>query len=407
MTAVHISVLKRSQNVVQEIGSIAQNVPEFDRVEFVNRHDDIQNTPLDYAITISSSTIVNMLISAGARINNTDRLGFTPLMNACHLGRDEIVHCLVDRGADIQATNNFNGSALEGIMTGESRKKKTLLQRIYPHATQLQLNRALWLATNDKKEFVGILLKFGADGQYASNLEEDGFYDAERNGNPSASTQGPVEASTLLSRRHLRPSIATGVTSRESDFIADLSPIIPSVAGTDDGGIVDGFGTFRGSAICIFRYGPDFAAKFSAKYTDGHAVSDRLDISNCDVRITQLRDSNDRWRYSKENAIGICGVAFEERKFPDRVYKLRRTVWAKIKWRNIATVDKGLLQGDYFWVPRDDFSRLCGSKDLAESRLREAWKRQEERYINWRHRDEPQAYHARRLPAPFPWDLFT
>jgi ankyrin repeat protein len=88
---------------------------------------------------------VNMLISAGARINDTDRLGYTPLMNACHLGRDEIVHCLVDRGADIQATNNFNLSALECTMTGGSRKKKTLLQRICPHATQLQLNRALWL----------------------------------------------------------------------------------------------------------------------------------------------------------------------------------------------------------------------------------------------------------------------
>jgi hypothetical protein len=31
MTALHTSVLKRSRNVVQEIGSIAQNVPEFDR----------------------------------------------------------------------------------------------------------------------------------------------------------------------------------------------------------------------------------------------------------------------------------------------------------------------------------------------------------------------------------------
>ncbi|KAJ5052438.1 hypothetical protein NUH16_011131 [Penicillium rubens] len=192
---------------------------EFDRVEFVNRHDDIQNTPLDYAITTSSSTIVNMLISAGARIDNTDRLGYTPLMNACHLGRDEIVHCLVDRGADIQATNNFNLSALECIMTGESRTKKTLLQRICPHATQLQLNRALWLATNDKKEFVGILLKFGADGQYAGNLEEDGSYDAERNTDPSATTPRPVEASTPLSRRHLSPSIATGVTSREDRYI--------------------------------------------------------------------------------------------------------------------------------------------------------------------------------------------
>ncbi|KAF2995029.1 hypothetical protein E8E15_000353, partial [Penicillium rubens] len=43
---------------------------EFDVQEFLNRHDDIQNTPLDYAITTSSSTIVDILISAGARIDD-------------------------------------------------------------------------------------------------------------------------------------------------------------------------------------------------------------------------------------------------------------------------------------------------------------------------------------------------
>ncbi|KAJ5481368.1 hypothetical protein N7475_000180 [Penicillium sp. IBT 31633x] len=395
MTALHISVLKRLHTVVEEIGAIAQNMPEFDRVEFVNRLDDIQNTPLDYAIMTSSSTIVNILISAGARIDDTDRLGYTPLMNACHLGRHKVVHCLVDRGADIRATNCLSLSDLECIVIGESRTK------------EVQLNRALWLAVNDKKALVGILLKFGADGQYAGILEDES-YDAERNGYPRSTTHGPVEASMSLSRRHLVPIIASDVASREPDFLADLSPIMHSEASTDDGGIVDGFGTFRGSAITIFRHGPDFAAKFSAKYTDGHGVSDRLDISFFDVRITQLRDPNDlrkHWRYSKENVIGICGVAFEKRKFPDRVYKLRKAVWVKIKWRNIVTIGKGLLQGDCSWIPRDDFIRLCDSKNLAESKLKEAWKRQEERYIIWKHRDDSQAPRVRRWLAPFPWDL--
>ncbi|CAG8181544.1 unnamed protein product, partial [Penicillium nalgiovense] len=309
MTALHISALKRAGDVVQEIGSIAQNMSEFHRVEFINQRDNIQNTSLDYAITTSSSTIVDMLISAGARINDTDFLGYTPLMNACRLGRDEIVHCLADRGADIQATKELQP------------------------------------------------LCFGKHNDW---YLRERLYDAERNEHLKSTTQGPAEASTPLSRHQSSPSIASDLTSREPDFLADLSPMIPSEAGTDGGEIVDGFGTFRRSTIFIFRYGPDYAAKFSAKYTDGHGVNDRRDISNFDVRITQLRDSNDRgkyWRYSKENVIGICGVAFEERKFPDRVYKLRRTVWAKIKWRNIATVGKGLFQGDYPWIPRDDFAR--------------------------------------------------
>ncbi|KAF4762581.1 hypothetical protein HAV15_005873 [Penicillium sp. str.  len=225
MTVLHISVLKSFHTLIQEIGTIAQNMAEFDRVEFVNRPDDVQNTPLDYAITTSSSTIVNILVSAGARINDTDRLGYTPLMNACHLGRDEVVHCLVDRGADIRATNSFNLSVLECIVI-----------------------------VNDKKEIVGVLLRFGADGQYAGILEDDS-YDAERNGHTRPTTHGPVEA------------------SMEPDILADLSPIMHCEASTDDGGIVDGFGTFRRSPIFIFRYGPDFAAKFSAKYADGQITT--------------------------------------------------------------------------------------------------------------------------------------
>ncbi|CAG8359289.1 unnamed protein product [Penicillium salamii] len=377
MTGLHISVLKRVHTVVQEIGTIAQNMPEFDRVEFVNWPDDVHNTPLDYAITTSSSTIVNILVSAGARINDTDRLGYTPLMNACHLGRDEVVHCLA------------------------------LLQRICPHATQVQLNRALWLAVNDKKELVGILLRLGADGHYAGILEDDSC-DAERNGHPRSTPHGPVEAGMSLSRRHSNPNIASDVVSRESDILGDLSPIMHSEASTVDGGTLDGFGTFRRSPIFIFRYGPDSAAKFSAKYADGRDINDKRNVLNFDVRITQLRDSSSRgnhWRYTKDNVLGICGVAFGERKFPDRVYKQRRAVWVKIKWTNIATVDQELLQRNCSWIPRCDFTRLWGSKKLAESELRKAWKRQENRFINWKHGYESQTSRARRLPAPFPWDL--
>jgi hypothetical protein len=78
-----------------------------------------------------------------------------------------------------------------------------------------------------------------------------------------------------LSRRHLSPSIPSDLASREPDILADLSPIMHSEASTDDGGIVDGYGTFRGSAILIFRYGPEFAAKFSAKYADGNGINGR------------------------------------------------------------------------------------------------------------------------------------
>jgi hypothetical protein len=48
-----------------------------------------------------------------------------------------------------------------------------------------------------------------------------------------------------------------------------------SEASTDDGAIVDGVGAFWRSPISIFRYGPNLAAKFSAKYTDGNGINGR------------------------------------------------------------------------------------------------------------------------------------
>ncbi|KAJ5474049.1 hypothetical protein N7475_003615 [Penicillium sp. IBT 31633x] len=407
MTVLHISILKRAHTVVQEIGAIAQNMSESDRVEFVNRHDDIQNTPLDYAITTSSLNIVCILISAGIRIDDADRLGYTPLMNACHLGRDEVVHCLVDHGADTRATNSFNLSVLECIVIGESRTKEALLQRICPHATQVQLNRALWLAVNDKKELISILLKFGADAQYAG-IQEYNSYNAERCRHPRSTKHGSAEASMSLSRHHLNPSSTSDVASMEPDFLADLSPVMHNEISADNCGIVEGFITFRRSPILIFRYGPKTAAKFSANYAEDHDINARRDIANFDLRITQLRDSNGHgknWRYTKDNVLGICGVAFGERKFTDKVYKQRRAVWTKIKWRNIVETDMKLLDGDCSWIPRDDFARLCGGNNLTESKLREAWKMQEKRFTDWKHRDESPTSRATRLPAPFPWDL--
>jgi hypothetical protein len=177
-----------------------------------------------------------------------------------------------------------------------------------------------------------------------------------------------------FSRHHLSPSISSDLASREPGFLADLSPTILSEVGKVEDEVVDGFVNFWRPTIFIFRYGSDFAAKFSAKYTDGYGINDMRNISNIDIPITQMTDFSDRgnyWPYSKDNVIGICGVAFEERNVPDRFYKLRKSVWVKIKWRNISTMQKIFLKGNYCWVPGYEFARLCGSKDSQKVK---SWK---------------------------------
>jgi hypothetical protein len=61
--------------------------------------------------------------------------------------------------------------------------------------------------------------------------------------------------------------------------------------------VVDGFGIFRRPTIFIFRYGSEFSAKFSAKYTGGYGIKDIRNISNFDIRITQLTDFSDYGNY--------------------------------------------------------------------------------------------------------------
>lgn len=143
MSTLHISILARATEIVNVLEVILRDMPESNRIEYVNQLDEVGHTALAYAITSSSIAFIDTLIRAGADVDRRDRLGYTSLMDACHLGRDKVIDCLVDYGADVTATNNFNQSILEHIMMGESQKKHAHLRRLCPRTSQEQLNRAL------------------------------------------------------------------------------------------------------------------------------------------------------------------------------------------------------------------------------------------------------------------------
>jgi hypothetical protein len=72
----------------------------------------------------------------------------------------------------------------------------------------------------------------------------------------------------------------------EPDILVYLNPITYSIVNREDGGIIDGYGTFYRLAILIFRYSLDSIAKFSVKYTDSYNINYRRNVLTFNIQIT-------------------------------------------------------------------------------------------------------------------------
>lgn len=70
----------------------------------VGLHDNV--TPLEAAFSKGRTRIMEMLIEAGANVNQKGRAGMTLLHRACQKNDVEMIKFLVSQGADIKATNN-------------------------------------------------------------------------------------------------------------------------------------------------------------------------------------------------------------------------------------------------------------------------------------------------------------
>lgn len=71
----------------------------------ISIHDNHNYTPLLYAVSLDSETLVTLLLDKGADINeyqNIDRWtsGYTPLLCAVRLSRENLVRILLERGAN-------------------------------------------------------------------------------------------------------------------------------------------------------------------------------------------------------------------------------------------------------------------------------------------------------------------
>lgn len=200
-----------------------------------------------------------------------------------------------------------------------------------------------------------------------------------RAGLSSSGHQLPPAAGYSLNREYLSLSARGATEPQDPELLASLDS---SNDDEESDAIVDGWGTLRRSTFVILQYGPRHGARYKVKYRHGYTNEDMNSISESFLRISQIKDSpgSKIWRYTKQNVVGICGIASEERKDPNKKYKSDPCTWLKIKWKDLRSEDTDKMQHSCSWIPRSDFIRFCNGKRAADAKIREVWNKQEERY---------------------------
>ncbi|KAJ5642524.1 hypothetical protein N7490_006524 [Penicillium lividum] len=200
-------------------------------------------------------------------------------------------------------------------------------------------------------------------------------------------------------------SYSTGDTDDSTEDLELLADFQTLSIGGGQTGKVDGFGGKGRSRFFIFQVGPRRAPRFVFERTNGYTTEGFINLSIYKYRISQIKYEDEKgeehWQYTRENVIGIVGVAIEEREESLREYKKAPQTWIKIKWRNIKEEHAKLLSRNCSWIPKSDLIRLTDRKS-TESKIGDAWDRQEERYC----RNQSENQRDSRSPTPFPLDVF-
>ncbi|KAJ5230959.1 hypothetical protein N7489_011667 [Penicillium chrysogenum] len=195
-----------------------------------------------------------------------------------------------------------------------------------------------------------------------------------------------------------------GVNDLSDEVLVDLKKLS---IGRDHDGEPDAWSYLGRSRILLVRYGPNKAAKYQVQTANGYNTSGLQKVSDTDTRISHVKYKDEvgekRYRYSRNNIVGIVGVAIYNRKNITKDYKTAPTTFVKVKWQQIHTADQELLTRGNCWITKADLVRLT-DQATAEQKISEAWDLQEKRYNHWQGqmgRDSPD-----RSPTPCPLDTF-
>ena len=85
----------------------------------VNKADEGNYTPLDWAARNGHTECVKLLIAAGADVNKANKWGETPLYEAAYWGHTECVELLIAAGADVNMADKEGKTPLDVAGTEE------------------------------------------------------------------------------------------------------------------------------------------------------------------------------------------------------------------------------------------------------------------------------------------------
>ncbi|CAG7932680.1 unnamed protein product [Penicillium olsonii] len=225
-------------------------------------------------------------------------------------------------------------------------------------------------------------------------------------GTGGASGAAPVEQhDTDMEEYDSEPFSPVNVNDQlEDEVLVDLKKLS---IGRDQNGEPDAWSRLGRSLVLLVRYGPKKAAKYRVQTANGYNTTGLQKISKLKSRISHVtyesQDGEEHKRYTRNNIVGIVGVAIHERKDTTKDYKSAPTAYVKIKWQDIDEADQNLLTRGCCWITSADLVRLT-DRNTAEQKISDAWEKQEQRYNHWQGqtgRDSPD-----RSPTPCPLDTF-
>ncbi|KAJ5260658.1 hypothetical protein N7524_008682 [Penicillium chrysogenum] len=232
--------------------------------------------------------------------------------------------------------------------------------------------------------------------------------DAESEREPSESPTASPRRGHMAENAAESGSPAPVGTNDSSDSLDEVLTDLKKLSnGRDRDGEPDAWSRLGRSNVLLVRYGPYKAAKYRVQPGNGYNTQGLQKVSKQKTRISHVmyegEDGEDHYRYSRDNIVGIVGVAIYERKNVDKVSDTAPPAFVKIKWQYIDAEHQKLLTRGNSWITKTDLVRLT-DRATAEQKISEAWDKQEERHIQWQFqigRDSPD-----RSPTPCPLDSF-
>ncbi|CAG8414775.1 unnamed protein product [Penicillium salamii] len=218
-------------------------------------------------------------------------------------------------------------------------------------------------------------------------------------------TDTDTDNDTDMGDRYSEPPSPVDVNDQlEDEVLVDLKKLS---SGRDQDGEPDAWSRLGRSLVLLVRYGPYKAAKYRVQTANGYNTAGLQKVSKLKSRISHVtyesQDGEEHKRYTRNNIVGIVGVAIHERKDTTKDYKSAPTTYVKIKWQGIDEADQKLLTRGCCWITNADLVRLT-DRTTAEQKISDAWDKQEQRYNLWQGqmgRDSPD-----RSPTPCPLDTF-